>query len=53
MGIFLWVIGYMLAMIFGDNRTAATLSLVIFICTIMENLIIKKSKDVGLNKYLY
>lgn len=43
-GMFLWLIGYFLALIFGECRMMALISLIVFACSLGENLILKSSK---------
>lgn len=43
-GMSLWVIGYFMALIFGDNRGVAALSLVIYACSLGEHLIMNSSE---------
>ena len=48
-GVFLWVIGFFLALIFGDNRRVAALSLLLHALSLVEYFILKLNSKDSLN----
>ena len=52
-GVFLWLIGFFLALIFGENRRVASLSIMVAICTVGESVVLKISREGNIMQALY
>ena len=44
-GVFLWLIGFVLALIFGENRKIALFSLISSLCTVGEAVVLRVSRE--------
>ena len=52
-GVFLWLIGFFLALIFGENRKVASLSIMVAICAVGESVVLKISREGNIMQALY
>lgn len=52
-GVFLWLIGFFLALIFGENRKVASLSIIVAICAVGESVVLKISREGNIMQALY
>lgn len=53
MGMSLWLTGFIMALIFGENRKVAILCLVVYVCSVGEHVVMKISKDGNIMRSLY